>query len=405
MTRSGPFREAIVFSLPDEAGIRTSVFYPSGEWANPYDHGLAHYVEHLAWQNMRDAGADSGHHSNAWTSPASTAYYLDRDADDLPNMVARLAASAAPLEMSEDIAIKERDIVLREYDLRRGEDLVAPHWSNMRADIYGDTQWARWTMGDRASIQGFTLENARLLHDRSHQLASATLLVSGPIQESAVQAAVDALTGDYEPRAEPLPLPQPFKPQSVETTVRKSTIRGLGAPRHLLLKAVPTPPGLSAAKLDVSAEILVDLLLSTKEGGLAGPLRYNSFLANRFDLGIEAVGPSVRELWFTAVPDADVSLPALNDGVIAALNTALTAPLQSSFQDIRDRMLARYDGILDPAKANYDAYDHAVADGRDFVPLAELRSTAAHMTFPEFSRFLAHFGAPAPTSIRLLSAI
>ena len=53
LNSSAPFSQVWVSEDETAAHISLQLVYPYGERANPYELGLAHYVEHLTWHNVR----------------------------------------------------------------------------------------------------------------------------------------------------------------------------------------------------------------------------------------------------------------------------------------------------------------------------------------------------------------
>ncbi|MEL6754108.1 MAG: insulinase family protein [Pseudomonadota bacterium] len=142
----GPFREVFLTPRDDQSDVDIAIAYPFGERHNPYGEGLAHYLEHLVWQSVRSAGADGGRHSNAWTSPQATLYWLSRAPDAMKDTIERLAASAAPLGVDEAYAVQERDIVQREFDLWRLEDPMDAAYVEMAGRLFGGSQYDRTSL-------------------------------------------------------------------------------------------------------------------------------------------------------------------------------------------------------------------------------------------------------------------
>ncbi|MCJ8335879.1 MAG: hypothetical protein MJH10_16835 [Epibacterium sp.] len=400
--RLGPFREVFLTPCDDQSHFDAAIAYPFGERHNPYGEGLAHYLEHLVWQNVRSAGVDGGRNSNAWTSPQATLYWLSREPEALQDTIKRLAASAAPLVVDDAYALQERDIVQREFDLWRLEDPMDAVDVEMASRLFGDSAYARKTLGSKSSISQFTLEAARNLHDETHHLSSAKLHLRGPVTARDVIRTIEAIDGWPNPRAAALQETLPLWPAAPEDVLKRA-VPGLSYPRVVKQKSFLPPPEFNWVEVFAARNILVNLALSTKTGGLARPLRYDAFLAASFDLSLYPLGKSGLVFRISAEPDKNVSLNDLNDALDQEIAHLLRSPNETSFDEIRDRELASLDGVLDPLKANNERLFDSLMWGTAYVTLAALGAAVRNMTFARFQSFTEHLLKPRSSVSRLIS--
>ncbi len=401
--RLGPFREVFLTERVEQSNVDIALAYPYGERDNPYDEGLAHYLEHIVWQNVRDAGTDGGQHSNAVTSPEATVYWFSRAPDDLASTIQRLAASAAPLTVDEDFAKKERDIVEREFDLRRSEDPMDSAHVEMASRLFLDSPYARMTMGSKASIRRFTLQSARQLHERTHHLDKATLHIRGPVSDTDVRRAIQGIAQWPIPRAEAFPETRPLWPTAPEHQ-GSLFIDNLSQSRVVQQKSYVLPTDFDWAEIYAARNILVSLALSTKAGGLARPLRYDAFLAASFDLGIATLGTEGLLFWLEAMPDQGVPLSDLNAAFDQELRRLFESPSEPSFQEVHERELSRLDGVLDRLKVNDQRLSEALISGTPYVTLDDLHRATRKMSFKKFQSFTRHFLHPRSAVTRLISS-
>ena len=124
---SAIFANALLIHNPEIEDIYLYLVFPSGEAANPFDEGLAHYVEHLAWLSAFGGSDNSKERpSNAWTNQFSTGYSRIAREGDLYNALEQLIAVSEPFSLDKDFALQERSIILREYDYRVAESPFYP---------------------------------------------------------------------------------------------------------------------------------------------------------------------------------------------------------------------------------------------------------------------------------------
>ena len=112
------FDRVMVISDETAAQVQTYLIFPHGEMHNPYAVGLAHYVEHLAYENMADDSQQAlPAHSNAWTNLHTTAYWMAGPVEKFRANAQRLISVSKSLQVSAEYALSERDIIPREYDV------------------------------------------------------------------------------------------------------------------------------------------------------------------------------------------------------------------------------------------------------------------------------------------------
>ncbi len=84
-------------------------------------------------------------------------------------------------------------------------------------------------------------------------------------------------------------------------------------------------------------------------GGLAGPLRFDSFTARNFSLHANYLDRTTIDIQFSAEPDTGISLLSLQQALDSAWRHAIEQGIpEDSFQRIKSRYIAGVDGIIDP---------------------------------------------------------
>lgn len=400
---TGGFKAVYVIARDDQTNVDAALFYPYGERHNPMAEGLAHYLEHLVWNNVRTAGSDGGRHSNALTSPNATGYMLSRARDDLPQTLRRVIASALPLQSSPDYARQERDIVRREYDYRALENPMWSVWEDMDRAVFGNSAYARSTLGTPTTIATFDLAQAQILHDQTHQLMQATLIIKGPVTPADVTRAINAIDDWPIPRATPLPVAVPQWAERTELNLARCNVDGIGTPQVLMRQTHLQVPNMTWPQMISARDILFGMMFSTQAGGLLRPLRYDVFTARTIDAGLHTLGRDGLSFWLTVTPDQGITLDTLYAETSQHLTTLLTAPNAGLFDEIKDRLLDRYESDLDPAETNANALFDACILNAPFATTVELRSATRALSYADFNTFTRHLTAPRSAAVRLIS--
>lgn len=306
--------------------------------------------------------------------------------------------------MSQAYALKERGIVQREFDLRRPDDPLRETRGDITRASFGKGPYARSVLGTKESIEGFSLDRARALHDQTHYVSKATFLVRGPVTPSDLHQAIERLESWPSARTRHVPQALPIWPVVPHRIEDEYSLHGIGQPTVLRHATYTMPEGLSRADLLAARKILVHIVHSTKADGLVRPLRDDDFIARAFEYGVHVVGQQGLETWFTATPDKGGSLHALNAAVDRYLSQILRAPDRDSFEDVRARERAQIDGILDPLDTNSACRFEAMTTGSDYVALSDLRKATARLTFGTFQTFTWHLLTLRTAVVRLVNA-
>lgn len=356
MIESSAFSEVMLIRNPDIEGVFLYLVFPSGEASNTFDEGLAHYVEHLAW--LSAFGGDQNEimrHSNAWTNHFSTGYWQKTVSDDLQRALRTLISTSGPLNIEEKFALEERDIVLREYDYRVAERPLFQVYRDMDRVLYGDGALARSVIGEPEVIADYSLDAAATLHNQSHSLSDATLLVYGDVSAARLKAAVASLSDE---NVNTLPA-NPDSIRLVDDGVVQDRL-SLSLPRlsedtYLYRKLVPLNACSTAAGCAILTQLTENALGSSLPGGLAGPLRYDRFVTRSFSFNIAVIGEKYVEVSFIGHPDAGVPLETLEDAFRAALHTTLENGLpQETFDRVSSRLAGQFDSVLESDRAGYN---------------------------------------------------
>ncbi len=294
-----------------------------------------HYVEHLTWLNMT-GNAVSEQDSNAWTTHNAVGYRLVGSANELGTMLHTLVRVFTPIRLSERFAEQERDIILREYDLRMKTDPEAHVTWKMQAFLYEGTVLAAPVLGTPEEIRKFDFPSAKALHAATHRPGRAFLVIIGNIAPEQVHVAMRRaefpVLGEGERRYGPLHLH--LKPPAK----RRFRFRQNAGPRLVWRKAVTLNAPVQFDLLEARCALLGDLLRANLPGGLAGPLLYDGALVRRFDIRIRALDESHVEMRFEAAPDRSVSLQKLLDAFEGALSDVAASGIpERTFIRVRNR--------------------------------------------------------------------
>lgn len=298
---------------------------------------LAHYTEHLAF--LPNIGKDSrpeDRDSNAWTTDLTIGYWMSGPPEDLPEMLGRLKVVFDPINLPLETAETERDIVLREYDLRVANNPDALAAEEMEAFLYQGNAIAGSVIGTPAQIRAMTYDEAKAFHLETHRPERARLVVIGDVSHRLLADAITA-SGfpDLAAKGDEV-TPPPFLLAAPDTRIFRYPDAN-AAPRMTWRKVVALPEPMDFDLLQAQAALTRDILDTNLPGGLAGPLRFDAFITKSFGLSIVPIDQTHIELTFSAEPDKGIRFSTMQSAFEAALAAAAKGVPAATYDRVRDR--------------------------------------------------------------------
>lgn|GEM_PF-257446 len=396
----------------------------AGARDNPGVPGLAHYAEHLVWLSAFGNGAKgAGRHSNASTDRRLTRYRLAGPREELGEMLAAMRRVLEPVDLPERFMQEEIGIVQREYDVRVRE---AAGWQMALelGELQHDGQWpARSVIGTPETIAALTPAAGIAWQAATHRTDNSVLLVHGdhraselepmlrehfaqPVAGARADSADRAVTA--ETTAAPLDADAPgtapavYRLPAPANQVHERVASRLVEPQlqHSRLARLDRPqePNALGAQLDV----LWAVLDGTRAGGLAGPLRFDDFVARGFDLDLVAIDERHIELLFTGWPDRGVDNATLLERLEATLHDSARAGIPAdTFERARARLLDDVDTLDAPDEFVLERARASISLGASPVALPAWRELLAGVTLAQTNTLLRTL-ADAPRVVTFL---
>lgn len=372
--KSGPFQNVWLLQDSEQDDVKFYLTYHAGEKYNDGPEGLAHYVEHLAWLN---AGAVQSRfqHSNAWTNIHTATYWVESEIDQIKDAFDRLIRTSQPLsKLDNKFMLEERLIVLREYELRVGDNKLYSHYLAMGDLLYEGSELGRSVIGDEDSIRQFSIEAAQEFHGKYYDLSNATLLVAGNISQAATERLYNGyvhIEATNRPKSN-LILKELYDKETIE-------VEGIQSDKLSYAKLVQMPASLEPHKLEETISIIEQMLDSTSEGGLAKPLRFDNFIAANFSFSLTSIEGGYILLEFNAEPDIGVDLAQLLSEFEKVLKTTLSHGISKSvFDGIKSEDLRFLHQNAAKFDQNLSAISYAISQSavpQDFVAIRNVLKT------------------------------
>ncbi len=188
----------------------------------PGKSGIAHYLEHLMFQGTDTLASGEfsatvealGGDDNAFTSWDYTAYFQRVAAEHLPKMMAMEAGRMRGLQLTEENAATELQVILEERSERTDTDPGAIFGEQRRAAQFLNHPYGIPIIGWRHEMEGLTRQDAVDFYRRFYAPNNAVLVVAGDVDPAAVRRLAEthygpvAPTPDLPPRLRPQEPPQ-----------------------------------------------------------------------------------------------------------------------------------------------------------------------------------------------------
>jgi Peptidase M16 inactive domain len=376
------------------------LFVPSSE--NPL---LAHYTEHLAW--LPNIGRDSrpeDRDSNAWTNDYAVGYWLSGPPESLTDMLRRLKVVFAPIDLPQEFADTERDIILREYDWRMANNPDAQAAEEMKAFLYEGNPIAASVIGTPDQIKALSYDDAKAFHAKTHRPERARLVVIGDVTERQLAKAMEeAGFPDLDASSEDIAPPH-FTLAAPEGRIFRYSDPN-AAPRMTWRKVVALAEPVDFDLLEAQTALARDILDTNLPGGLAGPLRYDAFVTKSFGISITPIDETHIELIFSAEPDKGTGFVAMQLAFESALSASAKGMPDTTYERVRERFKGFWPDWSDEEEtgrwmANYTLSRVSVL--REPKTERQMRRVDAQIDAADINTILAAFAGPGRTTIAFI---
>lgn len=364
--------------------------------------GLAHYTEHLvALSALTDDFKAVDRHANAYTSATTVGYWVKGPKKDLPLMIENLGGVFDPISIDIKFANEEADIVLREYDLRSGDNIDYLAYKAMTPFLYEGNGTGNWLSSTPQSIASLDYEQAVAYYNATHQQSSAVLLVLGDVSITNVQKALKA--SSIKPLTD---TPAEIQPNSfglVKPGIKNFTFKISSAePRIIFRKVVSLDKPVSYDLLQFQTSQLRAVLDTNLPAGIAAPLRYDNFIARSFELSVLPLDEQNIEIWFIASPDNGISFKQLQSVFEDALKVAGNGVPASTYERVQARSKQYWVDWEDEDATTEWMSDYArsrVTNLRRPLPEKELKNISEQVSLSDINALLKALQKPGRLSV------
>lgn len=233
----------------------------------PGKSGLAHFLEHLMFKGTakNPAGkfsqvvAHIGGQENAFTSQDYTGYYQRVPSDQLKTVIEFEADRMTGLQLTDDVVLPERNVILEEQNQRIGNNPRARLAEQIDAALYLNNPYGKPVIGWRHEMEELSRDDAIGFYRRFYAPNNAVVVIAGDIDPAKAKALAEEIYGkiprhgNVAPRVRPQE-PPPVAPRSLTLADARAEIPTLQ--REYLVPSFATGKRGESMALEVLAHIL-----------------------------------------------------------------------------------------------------------------------------------------------------
>jgi zinc protease len=233
----------------------------------PGESGLAHFLEHLMFKGTEKnpAGrfsnvvATIGGQENAFTSQDYTAYFQRVTKDNLEQVMTFEADRMTGLQLTDEVVLPERDVVLEERRTRTDNDPGAQLAEALTAALYVNHPYGRPIIGWMHEIRQLNRESALAFYRRFYTPNNAVLVLAGDLDEREARTLAEKTYGKVPRVAEVGPRVRPVEPEPHahrRLSLADQRVRQPALSRYYLVPSYRTAAGNDAEALEILSHVL-----------------------------------------------------------------------------------------------------------------------------------------------------
>lgn len=233
----------------------------------PGKSGLAHFLEHLMFKGtaknptgkFSQVVARIGGQENAFTSQDYTGYYQRVPSDQLKTVMEFEADRMTGLQLTDDVVLPERNVILEEQNQRIGNNPRARLGEQIDAALYLNNPYGKPVIGWRHEMEELSRDDAIGFYRRFYAPNNAVVVIAGDVDPAKARALVEETYGKV-PRHNSLPPriraqePPPVAARSLTLADARAEIPTLQ--REYLVPSFATSKRGESMALEVLAHIL-----------------------------------------------------------------------------------------------------------------------------------------------------
>ena len=337
----------------------------------PGKSGLAHFLEHLMFKGTakHPAGQFSqvvariGGQENAFTSYDYTAFFQRVPSEKLDTLMAFEADRMTGLQLTDQVVLPERNVILEEQNQRVRNDPRARLGEQINAALYLNSPYGRPVIGWRHEMEGLTRDDAIGFYRRFYAPNNAIVVIAGDVDPQAARKLAEETYGKIPRHNGILPRNRPQEPKPA--AVRSLTLADPRVEQPLMQRSYLVPsfhmakPGESAA-----LEVLAHILGSGSNSRLYNALVVDKHMAVGAGAWYESDAIDMSKLSVYGAPRQGVTLPQLETAMDAVIAEVVAKGVtQKEIERSKTKLIADAVYAHDSQRSMAQWYGEALATG------------------------------------------
>ncbi len=337
----------------------------------PGKSGLAHFLEHLMFKGTakHPAGQFSqvvariGGQENAFTSYDYTAFFQRVPSEKLDTLMAFEADRMTGLQLTDQVVLPERNVILEEQNQRVRNDPRARLGEQINAALYLNSPYGRPVIGWRHEMEGLTRDDAIGFYRRFYAPNNAIVVLAGDVDPQAALKLAEETYGKIPRHNGILPRNRPQEPKPA--AVRSLTLADPRVEQPLMQRSYLVPsfhmakPGESAA-----LEVLAHILGSGSNSRLYNALVVDKHMAVGAGAWYESDAIDMSKLSVYGAPRQGVTLPQLETAMDAVIAEVVAKGVtQKEIERSKTKLIADAVYAHDSQRSMAQWYGEALATG------------------------------------------
>lgn len=293
----------------------------------PGKSGLAHFLEHLMFKGTakNPAGrfskvvASIGAHENAFTSQDYTGYFQRIPSEKLKAMMEFEADRMNGLQLTDEVVLPERNVILEEQNQRVGNNPRARLTEQIDAALYLNHPYGKPVIGWRHEMEQLSRDDAIGFYRRFYAPNNAVVVVAGDVEPAEAHKIAEETYGSVPRNPNIAPRQRPNEPPPV--AVRSLTLADARVEIPSMQREYLVPSFASAKRGESEAlEVLAHILGSGSNSRLYRGLVVDKQVAVMADAWYDASELDMTKFGIHNSPRPGITLPQLEletDAVIA----------------------------------------------------------------------------------------
>ena len=313
----------------------------------PGKSGLAHFLEHLMFKGTakNPAGKFSqvvariGGQENAFTAQDYTGYYQRVPSEQLKTVMEFEADRMTGLQLTDDVVLPERNVILEEQNQRVGNNPRARLGEQIDAALFLNSPYGKPVIGWRHEMEQLSRDDAIGFYRRFYAPNNAVVMIAGDVDPAQARALAEETYGKI-PQHAAMARARPQEPPPV--AVRSLTLADARVEMPALQREYLTPSFATGKRGESEAlEVLAHILGNGSNSRLYRALAVDKQVAVSADAWYDSSALDMSKFTVGGSPRPGVTLPQFESEIDAVIGQIIDKGVTSEeLERAKTRLIA-----------------------------------------------------------------